>query len=359
MTEIKTKVGVIGVGVGHLHVNGYKACAEADLVGICDVNAARLAEAGDRLGVPPERRFTSVEALLEVPGLEAVSVTLPNHLHAPITIQALQAGKHVLCEKPLARTAAEAQTMVDMARSVGKTLMVCFNYRYRADARWLKANAEGGLFGRLYFAKAGWLRSVGIPALGSWFTTKSLAGGGPLIDLGVHVLDLTLWLMGHPKPVSVSGATFAEFGPRGQKGWPGWHGAEHGGEFSVEDLAAGFVRFDNGAALTVETSWGSHTRPGRDEYFVTLYGSEAGAELDVNNYGEHDTVRLFTDRAGQAVSVAPNLRAGGGHELAVKHFVEAIRQGLEPDSPGEQGVALMRIIDGLYESARTGREVSL
>lgn len=359
MTQDKTRIGVIGVGVGHLHISGYQACPEAELAGICDVNVARLNEAGDRLGVPPERRFTSVEALLEVPELEAVSVTLPNHLHASVTIQALQAGKHVLCEKPLARTAAEAQTMVDAARSVGKTLMVCLNYRYRADARWLKAQAEAGQFGRLYFAKAGWLRSAGIPALGSWFTTRSLAGGGPLIDLGVHVLDLTLWLMGYPKPVTVSGATFAEFGPRGQKGWPGWRGAGSGGEFSVEDLAAGFVRFEDGAALSLETSWGSHTRPGRDEYFVTLYGSEAGAELDVNNYVEHDTVRLFTDRAGQAVSVTPALRAGGGHELAVRHFVDAIRRGLEPDSPGEQGVTLMRVIDGLYESARTGREVDL
>ncbi len=355
----KTKVGVIGVGVGSAHIGGYLALPEAELVGICDTNPERLKIAGEQHGVPSERRFTKVEDLLAVPGLEAVSVTLPNHLHAPISIQALQAGKHVLCEKPLARTADEAQSIVDAAAAANRTLMVCFNYRYRADARWLKALSENGQMGDVYFAKALWSRNTGIPGAGTWFTQKALSGGGPLIDLGVHVLDLTLWLMGHPTPVSVSGQTFSKFGPRGRKAWGSSARPAGGGGFDVEDLAAGFVRFADGRALSIETSWASHTAAGRDDYSVTLYGDEGGGELAVRNYGQTDTVAYFTEAGGQPVDLRPKLTAGGGHALACAHFVECLRNGQAPDSPGEQGVVLMKIIDALYESARIGVEVRL
>ena len=355
----KTTVGVIGVGVGGAHITGYRAMADVDLVGICDTNPARLKQVGEQHNIPQDRWFTSVEELLAVPGLEAVSVTLPNHLHAPISIQALQAGKHVLCEKPLARTAAEAQSIVDAAAAANKMLMVCFNYRYRADARWLKALSRDGSMGEIYFAKAAWQRNVGIPGAGGWFTQKALSGGGPLIDLGVHVLDLTLWLMGHPTPVSVSGQTFSKFGARGRKSWGTAARPGGPGVFDVEDLAAGFVRFADGRALSIETSWASHTNAGRDDYSVTLYGEEGGGELSVRNYGQHDTVTFFTEQGGQPVDLRPKLVAGGGHQLACEHFVSCIRSGSAPDSPGEQGVVLMKIIDALYESAQTGVEVRL
>ena len=355
MTD-KVKVAVIGMGVGMAHARGYLACPDAELAAICDSNPQRLKERGDQLGVPAERRFTEINDVLALPGLDAVSIGLPNALHAPVALQAFAAGKHVLCEKPLAANAGEAQQMVDAARAAGKHLMVCFNYRFRDDARWLKGLQEGGRLGEVYYARAGWLRCAGIPGAGGWFTNKGLAGGGPLIDLGVHVLDLTLWLMGYPQPVAVSGASYAKFGPRGKKASGAW---TSGGAFEVEDLAAGFVRFANGATLQIETSWASHTRPNRDEYFTTLYGTEGGCELDVNNYTDRDTVSFFTEEAGRPVLVKPNFVTRGGHDQAMAHFVQSIQTNCPPESSGEQGLALMKIIDALYESARLGREVRI
>lgn len=355
----KTKVGVIGLGVGALHVAAYTALPNVDLVGICDINPERLKLAGEQYGVPRDRWFASIDALLAVPGIEAINVALPNDLHAPIAIQALQAGKHVLSEKPLARTATEAQSIVDAAAAAKRTLMVCFNYRYRADARWLKSLAGAGNMGEVYFAKAAWQRNTGIPGAGGWFTQKARSGGGPMIDLGVHVLDLTLWLMGHPTPVSVSGQTFSKFGPRGKKAWDNVLRPSVQGGFDVEDLAAGFVRFADGRAVSIEASWASHTAAGRDDYSVTLYGDEGGGELAVRNYSQTDTVTFFTEQGGQSVDLRPRLTAGGGHQLAIEHFVNCLRTGRTPDSPGEQGVVLMKIIDALYESARTGHEVQL
>lgn len=358
MTE-KTKVGVIGLGVGTSHVAAYMASPYVDVVGICDSNPERLKTAGELHGVSRDRWMNSIDELLAVPGLEAVNVALPNDLHAPVSVRALEAGLHVLCEKPLARTAAEAQSIVDAAAASGRKLMVCFNYRYRADARWLKTLAAEGRLGDIYFAKTAWQRNSGIPGAGSWFTQKSLSGGGPLIDLGVHMLDLTLWLMGHPTPVSVSGQTFSKFGSRGQKAWGNVVRPGPQGGFDVEDLAAGFVRFADGRALSLEASWATHTAAGRDDYSVTLYGDEGGGELAVRNYSLTDTVTFFTEQGGQAVDLRPKLSAGGGHQLACDHFIDCIRSGKTPESTGEQGVVLMKIIDALYESARTGVEVRL
>jgi len=352
----KIKAAVIGLGVGMAHAKGYQACPDAELYAVCDIDQQRLHERGDLLGIPRERQFPDLNELLSLPELDVVSICLPNFLHAPITLQAFQAGKHVLCEKPMATSASEAQKMIDAASAAGKMLMVCFNYRFRDDSRWLKSLQEGGKLGDVYFARTGWMRCVGIPGFGGWFTQKGKSGGGPLIDLGVHVLDLTLWLMGYPKPVSVSGSAYAKFGPRGKKAW----GVKPGQiNYDVEDLAAGFVRFENGATLQIETSWASHTKPGRDEYFLTLYGTEGGCELDVPNYTDHDTVSYFTETGGAPVVVRPNIVTRGGHERAVAHFIECVRTNTPPEASGEQGMMLMSIIDGLYESAVTGIEVRI
>jgi predicted dehydrogenase len=355
MTE-KIKAAVIGMGVGIAHARGYQANPNAELIAICDADPARLAARGAELGIPQEMRFTDYHDLLKLPELDVVSVGLPNFLHAPVTVDALRAGKDVLCEKPLSVSVEGAQAMVDEAKASGRTLMVCFNYRFRDDSRWLMGMRNAGKYGDIYYARAGWLRNSGIPGFGGWFTTKARSGGGPLIDLGVHILDLTLWLMGYPKPVSVRGPTFAEFGPRGKKA----SGQKASDGFDVEDLAAGFVRFENGAALQLETSCAAHTKPGKDDFFVTLYGSEGGSELYVANYTDHDTVNFYTEASGQPVVIKPNIvNRAGGHELAVAHFVDCVQNHKPVEAPGEQGLALMRIIEGLYESSPTGKEVRL
>jgi predicted dehydrogenase len=355
----KVKAAVIGLGAGLAHAKGYQANPQAELYAVCDMDPARLQERGDALGVPRALQFCDYNALLALPELDVVSIGLPNFLHAPAALAAFRAGKDVLCEKPLASTAAEAAAMVSEARQCGRTLMVCFNYRFREDARWLLGMRDAGRMGDIYYARAGWLRNSGIPGMGGWFTTRSMSGGGPLIDLGVHILDLTLWLMGYPRAVSVSGQTFAAFGPRGQKSFASKAATGLGG-FDVEDLAAGFVRFENGAALQIETSWASHTKPGRDDYFVNLYGTEGGAELYVANYTDRDTLSFFSEECGQPVMMKPAIvNRAAGHELAVAHFVDCVQNQRPVESTGEQGLALMQIIEALYESSATGHEVRL
>jgi predicted dehydrogenase len=353
----KIKAAVIGLGVGMAHAKGYKANPDAELYAVCDADPTRLNERGDQLGIPPELRFCDYQELLRLPELDVVSIGLPNFMHAPVALAAFNAGKHVLCEKPLACSADDAAAMVREAKACGRQLMVCFNYRFRDDARWLLSMRDAGRLGSIYFARAGWQRNSGIPGFGGWFTTRAMSGGGPLIDLGVHILDLTLWLMGYPRPVAVSGQTFAQFGPRGLKASSKKH---VGSSFDVEDMTAGFVRFENNAALQIETSWASHTKPGRDDYFVNLYGSEGGAELYVANYTDRDTLTFYTEECGQPVAIKPNIiNRAAGHELAVAHFVDCVSSGRPVESTGEQGLALMQIIEGIYESSQTGKEVRL
>lgn len=354
----KIRAGVIGVGVGEYHIRGYEAHPAAEVVALADVNPVRLAEAGAAHGIT--RLYTDYQAMLAQPDIDVISVALPNALHAPVAIAALDAGKHVLCEKPLALNATEAQAIVDHAHAASRQLMVCFNYRMRPDARWLKAALAAGRLGDVYAAKAGWLRNTGIPGANTWFTRREMSGGGPLIDLGVHMLDLTLWLLDYPQITAVSGVTFAKFGPRGKKSWSYHQHLSGPVTFDVEDLALALIRLADGRAITLEVSWASHTRSGRDDYFVTLYGDEGGADLYVANYADRDTVALYTEMHGEPVDVRPGLVVrGSGHDAAVAHFVESILANRPVEAPGEQGVALQRLIDALYLSAAEGREVWL
>lgn len=354
-----TRVGVIGAGriaEGHLRV--YRENPDVEVVAVSDVSSERLAWVAHEFGIT--RGFQDYRQLLALPEIQAVSVCAPNWLHAPVTIDALQAGKHVLCEKPPALSAADVQRMADAARDSGKKLMVCFNYRYRNDTLFVKRLIESGELGDIYYVKASWLRCAGIPGRADgWFTSRKFAGGGPLIDLGVHLLDLTLWLLGHPRPLTVSASTYAAFGPRGLH-YAASGTAPKGDPFEVEDLASAFIRLDNGTTLLLETSWAMHTAPGRDEYYLHLYGTEGGVELDVRNYSQTDTVRVYHDIAGVPVDSAPHaLQAGNGHPAAINDFLWCLRQDLEPACSGEQGVALMRLIEAIYRSAEERREIAL
>jgi predicted dehydrogenase len=354
--ESKIRAAVIGVGVGLNHIDGFQKHPQCDLAGICDVNPATLNERGDMFKVPASRRFANFDEMLKSTELDAISIALPNFLHEPVALKCLQHGKHLLCEKPLATDAASAQRIVDAAKSANKTLMVCYNHRYRPEIMWLKSMARNGEFGRIYAAKCGWLREGWIPTHGQWFTQKERAGGGALIDLGVHVLDLALWLMGYPQPVSVSGSMFAEFGLRGQKTKPRDVKPE---KFDVEDSGMGFVRFADNSVLQFESQWASHREPNTDAYFVRLFGSEAGANF-YTAAPNGETVALYKHVNDHPSAIIPKLQpTQSGHITAVAHFIECLLEGRETESPGEHGVTGLKIIDGIYESAKTGREVIL
>jgi len=281
---------------------------------------------------------------------------VPTFLHAPIAIAALERGLHVLCEKPIARTPEEAAAMVAAAQRAGRVLDVAFNRRQRNDVQTLRRFIEKGRLGKPYYTKAWWLRRSGIPTLGSWFTGRETAGGGPLIDLGVHILDYALFLLGQPKVTTVSASTYDLLGSAGfgATSMPGKTGG--GGAFEVEDLASAFMRLDDGGTLLVETSWATH-RTDDWQFGVTIYGTEGGAELRVDETLDTGTLTLFAEVDGvpAVTQVAPE--RGGGHDEVVQQFLESVRAGA-----GGEGVAaaeLARVVDACYRSAETRREIAV
>lgn len=354
--ESKIRTAVIGVGVGWNHIEGYQTHPNSELVAICDVNPWALKERGDRFNLPEQQRFTDYKDVLAMKELDAVSIALPNFLHEPVALEAFAHGKHVLSEKPLASTVEAGQRILDASKSAGKTLMVCYNHRYRPEIVWLKGQINQGEFGHIYAAKAGWMREGWIPTHGAWFTQKDRSGGGALIDLGVHVLDLALWLKGYPKPVAVSGAAFAEFGGRGQKTRPR---DVKPTAFDVDDSGFGFVRFEDGSVLQFESAWATHREPNADAYFVRLFGSEAGANF-YTAAPNGETVAMFKYVSDQPTSIIPRLPTGiSGHRYAVHHFVDCIVNNKTPESPGEHGMIGLKIIDAIYRSSKEGREIEL
>ena len=266
----KLKIGIIGTGgISEVHIEGYKKHADAEVYALCDINKERAEASAKRHGVPLERVFTDkAEMLRAVPELDAVSVCTWNNEHAPCTIAALKAGKHVLCEKPMAMNSKEAMAMKAAAEKAGKLLMIGFVRRHGNDAKLVKDFVDNGHFGDIYYAKAAYLRRNGNP--GGWFSDKARSGGGPLIDLGVHVIDFVRYVMGNPQPVSVYGATFHKLGNRANlKTTKGYLAADAKADTKeicdVEDLATALIRFDNGAVLSVEASFSLNIKHGRGE----------------------------------------------------------------------------------------------
>ncbi|MGI5899057.1 MAG: Gfo/Idh/MocA family protein [Christensenellales bacterium] len=351
----KIKVAIIGVGgISKAHIQSYRKNPRAELYALCDINPERLEKAGKAYGI--SRLFSDAEEMLAaLPELDAVSVCTWNSAHASCTIAALNAGKHVLCEKPMSISADEAKKMQNAARESGKLLMIGFVRRFGNDAQILKSFIDKGDFGQLYYAKAAYLRRNGNP--GGWFGDSSRSGGGPLIDLGVHVIDLVRFLMGNPLPVSVYGATFSKLADRAnilsEKAYVSADKSEND-ICDVEDLACAMIRFDNGAVLSVETSFSLNIK--QNEGKIELFGTKAGAKLDpqLEIFGE------WNDYMTNVTLAAPTaLSFDGLFDREIDHFLSCIDEGTACCAPAEDGVILMEILDAIYESARTGHEVRL
>lgn len=353
------RAGVIGVGwAGEQHVAAYDAVAGAEVVAIAGLEEPVRAELAERFGVA--RHVARWEELLELDDLDAVSIAVPTFLHAPIAVAAFERGLHVLSEKPIARSLSEASSMVDAARWADRVLDVVFNHRQRGDLQELKRIVDAGRLGRPYYAKAWWLRRSGIPTMGSWFTRAELAGGGPLVDIGVHVLDYALFLLGGPAVTSVSASTYDLLGTSGFGASPNASksGATDARHFDVEDLATVFMRLDDGGTLLVEASWAAH-RADDDEFGITLYGTEGGAELIVEDYAPVGSLRIFTDDGGVAVATPMKARAGRGHVRVVEQFLEKVNSGRWRDHDGSGAAELARVVDACYRSAAQQREIRL
>jgi len=356
MSATRLRVGVVGVGwAGQQHLAAFARIDGVELVALAGMETERVTELAGQYGIA--NTFARWEDMLDAGELDAVSVAVPTFLHAPIAIAALERGLHVLTEKPIAGNAEHARAMVDAAQSAGRVLQVVFNHRERGDITELRRIIDRGELGTTYAAKAGWLRRNGIPGDGSWFTNRERAGGGPLIDLGVHVLDYALYLLGEPEVIAVSASTYAELGSRGRGGrTPGAIGAA----FEVEDLALAFIRLAGGGTLVLETSWAAY-RADNDEFWMTLYGTDGGADLRVVDYAEPGDLHIYRDTDGVAADYHAKPGANGGHDLVVARFVEAVQAG--PDNwaehDGTLGLRRAQIIDACYRSAAEGREVVL
>lgn len=358
MANRTLRVGVIGCGIGLLHLEGMKHEPRVEVVALAGLDTDRCADLQERFGVP--RRYRDYQEMLAQDDIDAVTVAVPNHLHAEVAIAALAAGKHVLVEKPLAQNSAEGERMVAAARQAGLQLGIIFNRRGRHDAQMVRREVERGALGRIYHAKAWWMRRSGIPGLGTWFTRKDQSGGGPLIDLGVHVLDMALWIMGNPRAVAVSAAARNELGTRGKGEWLGGRGrsGDARGPFDVEDFATALIRFEDGATLSLDTTWAGYTRHS-DDFGALFMGDSGGAEIDVHDYAETGTLRFFTDVDGMPAVVEPRLLARHGHGEIISGFVNAVLDGRPVSPSGEEGLDRVRLIEAIYRSAELGREVTL
>jgi predicted dehydrogenase len=339
------------------HVEGYAEEPRATVVALAGLDTDRCRSLAKQFDVPAV--YGDYTELLADPSIDAVSVAVPNVLHLPVCVAAIEAGKHVLVEKPLARNSDEGEQIVQAARDHGKVLAIAFNRRHRHDVALLKRHVEAGGLGRIYYAKAFWMRRAGIPGFGTWFTRKEQAGGGPLIDLGVHVLDMALYMMGNPTVTSVSAATYAELGPRGKGAWTGTRfQVDYQMPFEVEDLATAFIRFEDGAVLHLETSWAAYTGM-TDEFGVSLFGDQGGAEIHVKDYALTGTLRVFGDFEGIPTDSAPRLHKTHGHSEIIRSFVGAILDGTPVSPSGAEGLDRTRLIDAIYRSAELGREIEL
>lgn len=347
------KVGIIGVGgISEEHIGAYLKNPNVELYAFCDINEKRLKEMGEKYGIT--RLFNNKEDMLKLPEIDAVSVCTWNSAHAPCTIAALNAGKHVICEKPMALNVEEAESMKAAAEKNGKLLMIGFVRRFGNDARILKDYIDNGYFGDIYYSKATYLRRNGNP--GGWFGDKNFSGGGPLIDLGVHVIDLVRYLQGNPKPVSVYGATFQKLlnRPGIKEGKVGYKstGAGQKDVCNVEDLASAMIRLENGAVIQIEAAFSLNMK--KDKGDIEMFGTKAGALLDPE-------LHIFTELNGYMVNVdldAPTaLSFDGLFANEINHYVDCVINGTKCKAPAEDGITLMKILTSIYKSAETGHEV--
>lgn len=352
MKPIRT--AVIGTGsISDFHLKSYARHPDAELVAVCDLNGERARQKADQFGAA--KSYSDYKELLADPDIDAVSVCTWNNTHAEISIAALRAGKHVLVEKPLCTTVEEALRIQEAVEETGKQLMIGYVRRYDPNARLLKEFVDKGEFGDLYYAKASSIRRHGNP--GGWFADRSRSGGGPLIDIGVHMIDLCWYMMGKPKAVTVSGNTYRKLGNRANiRNLSHYKAADWDPKVNtVEDLASAMIRFENGASLQVDVSFALHAQ--KDEASIKLYGDKGGFEIDPE-------IVIVTEKHDTILNVTPQTDHRGFHfeaafQSEIDHFVECVREGRKPISPVEDGVEMMKILNAVYESAERREEIRL
>jgi predicted dehydrogenase len=342
------RVGLIGLGniARDRHLPAWNHVPFAQVVALADISPDALAKAGALR--PDARRFTDWRELMAMSDLDAVDICTPTTLHTPMALEALSRGLHVICEKPLAATSAEVDQLREAADAAGTLLMTAQVFRFLPVSLQLKALIQEGRFGELYYTRAQWLRRRRLPP-NVTFTRRELSGGGPLLDIGIHVLDLACWFLDFPEPITASAVTATKLAHRPDLGseWGEWHREQ----FDVEDFAAGVVRFADGRTLMLETSWLAFQSE-EELMRVQCYGTSAGLSWpDGVVVGE-------TDRVPWTMRLEKSDDRRGFDDQILK-FATAIRDNLSSPVPADQTRKVIRIIEGLYLAAAAHREVSL
>jgi predicted dehydrogenase len=354
----KVKVAIIGCGgiANGKHMPSLSKLENVEMVAFCDVMVERAQKAASEYGHPEAKVYQDYNDLLKDTSIDVIHVCTPNDSHADISIAALESGKHVMCEKPMAKTAADARSMLEAAKRTGKKLTIGYNNRFRPDSRYLKQVCEEGELGEIYFAKAHAIRRRAVPTWGV-FLDEEKQGGGPLIDIGTHALDLTLWTMNNYEPKVVLGKTHHKlsqtenaanaFGPWDPK------------EFTVEDSAFAMIQMKNGATILLETSWALNTLDEK-EAKCTLSGTLGGADMeDGLRFNGEKNSRLYTNNVQLNTSGVAffNGEAESDAELEARLWIEAIINDTDPVVLPEQALVVSEILEAIYESSKTGEAI--
>lgn len=353
----KLKAGIVGCGgiANGKHLPAMKKNGNFEMVAFCDLIEERAQKAKKEYGTEDSKVYTDYKELLEE-DLDVVYVLTPNNAHAPVTIAALESGRHVMCEKPMAKTYEEAKAMVEAAQRTGKLLTIGYQNRYRQDSRFLKEACENQELGDIYYGKAHAIRRRAVPTWGV-FLDEEKQGGGPLIDIGTHALDLTLWMMDNYEPEMVMGSVYHKLADQTHTGnaWGDWDPEK----FTVEDSAFGFIKMKNGATVNLEASWALNSLD-VGEAQTTLCGTKAGADMKKG-------LRINCVKHDRQCVEEPDLSAGGvafydgatesENDIEQRVFYEAVTEGKPLVVQPEQAIVVTRILEAIYESAKTGKAV--
>jgi predicted dehydrogenase len=356
--EKKVKVGIIGCGgiANGKHMPSLSKLSDVEIVAFCDLVEEKAVKAKEEYGTPDAKVYTDYKELLKDTEIEVVHVCTPNRSHAPITIDALYADKHVMCEKPMAKTAADARRMVEVANETGKKLTIGYQHRHKPESIYLKSVIERGDLGEIYFAKAFAVRRRGTPNWGV-FLNEYEQGGGPLIDIGTHSLDVTLYLMNNYEPKMVVGTKYKKVNNADcGNPWGGWNAEEH----TMEDSAFGFIVMKNGATIILESSWALNTSEPIQEGSTVLCGSDAGAQIKGG-------VTINKGEFNRLIEIKPDLSSGGvafyegassnPAEVEARRWINAVKNNTEVVVKPEQACVVSEILEAIYKSAESGQPV--
>ena len=343
MSEIpkKLNIGIVGLGMGKNQINEFRNTGKADVIALCDTDQQKLESIAEDYQV--QHTYTDMDTMIQSLDLDAVAIATPNYTHHPLTLKAIQQGLHVLCEKPLAINFQQAQEMVQAAEDNNRKLAVHYNHRMSPSAQLVKRYITNGNWGDVYFIRSIWHRNKGIPSgAAGWFYKRDTAGGGCFIDLGVHMIDMALSFADFPRILSVSGQLHNKFGETDLAGQ----------EMEVEDFGTAYIRCENGLCISIEISWASHSL--KSGMCTEVYGTEGGARRD------EDGVEVMKREHGQIAKTSFPKGINSDRMPSVQaDFVQAIIDDTHPQCSGQDGMLLMKILDAVAESSRTGQEVSL